>query len=87
VETKFLNAGSFFSSAPSTSALSQRSTATAGTFGDRHGAQDSNKRNTLYILHKLIIQNMSTAIMKIAITELEWAEENRAFLVKTAVSS
>ena len=30
---------------------------------------------------------MSTAIMKIAITELEWAEENRAFLVKTAVSS
>jgi len=71
METKFLNAGSFFSSAPSTSALSHRSAATAGNFGDRHGAQDSNKRKTLYTLNKLIIQNMPTAIMKIAITELE----------------
>jgi len=71
METPFLNAESFFSSAPSTSALSHRSAATAGTFGDRHGAQDSNKRNTLYILHKTILQNMRMAIMKIAITQLE----------------
>ena len=51
-DTQFLNAGSFFSSAPSASALSHRSAATAGTFGARQGAQDSNKTNTLYILHK-----------------------------------
>jgi hypothetical protein len=53
MDTQYLCAGSFFSSAPSTSALSHRRRATAGTFGDSQVAQDSNKRNTLYILHKI----------------------------------
>jgi len=42
-------------------------------------------RRTFHI--KRTLQNMRMAIVKLAITELEYAEENSEFLVKIAVSS
>jgi hypothetical protein len=44
---RLVNTGSFFIAAPSTTALSHRKSASAGTSLDSCGAQDSDKRNAL----------------------------------------